>query len=126
MAKGRMLLIGALMASSVLVGGVAQAEEGATKSKVTIKESKKGFKGSVSSADENCIADRDVTVYKERKKKKDEKVASTSTDESGDWKAKVNDADGKYYATVSRSVYSDEYGALYECKKDSSDSVKVG
>lgn len=120
----RRKLVVVLTGAVVALGSfqVVSAHESDSKSDVSIKVTEKGFKGSVSSKDDSCLEGRKVILLK---KKNDKKVDSAHTDGSGDWKIRVPDAAGKYYAKVTRSIdeYKDEYHHLHECQGGESDTA---
>ena len=122
----RRKLVVVLTGAVVALGSfqVVSAHEFTDKSDVSIKVTEKGFKGSVSSKDDSCLDGRKVILFK---KKNDKKVDSAQTDGSGNWKIRVPDATGKYYAEVTRSIdkYRDEYHHLHECLGAESDTAKV-
>lgn len=119
----RRKLVVVLTGAMVALGSfqVVSAHEFTAKSHVSIKVTKKGFKGSVSSKKDACLDDRKVTLYKKRT---DKKVDFTRTDGDGDWSMRVNNAEGKYYAEVSRRV-EESYEHVHECQGAESDTAKA-
>ncbi|MBK5227879.1 MAG: hypothetical protein JJE05_05165 [Actinobacteria bacterium] len=122
----RRKLVVVLTGAMVALGSfqVVSAHEFTAKSHVSIKVTKKGFKGSVSSEEDSCLEGRKVVLLKKRN---DKKVDSTHTDGSGDWTIRVPDAAGKYYAKVTRSIdeYQDEYHHLHDCQGNESDTAQA-
>lgn len=123
-------LTAAVMAGSMLAAPVAQAIE-TTKfgGNVTIdyKNKKDKFVGFVSSGASlvDCENNRKVTVWKARKDAADVKIGSDQTAADGKYVVSKNNAEGKYYATVAKKVFSDEYGNLFICKSLESDTLKL-
>lgn len=122
----RRKLVVVLTGAMVALGSfqMVSAHEVTAKSHVSINVTKKGFKGSVSSEEDSCLEGRKVVLLKKRN---DKKVDSVHTDGSGDWKIRVPDAAGKYYAKVTRSIdeYQDEYLHLHDCQGAESDIAKA-
>lgn len=102
---------------------VVSAHEFSSKSGVSITVTSKGFKGSVTSGNDDCLDGRKVTLYKQ-KKSGDKKIDSIETNEDGKWSLRVDDAQGKYYAEVARSIET-RYLHVHECKGATSPSEKV-
>lgn len=90
------------------------------------------FRGSVSAeADDlatqaGCEADRSVVIKKVRPGR-DRTVASTRTDDGGDWSTEKADyRSGAYYAKVRRKVMTNDDGSKTICRPDRSERMRVG
>lgn len=79
---------------------------------------------------DECLADRKVTVYIVKERLTGErlvKLGRVYTSNSGDWAARFNGRpqSGWYVAEVKKEAFSDQYGMLLECTKAQSKKVKI-
>ena len=91
---------------------------------VTIQEENGDFHGRVKSNEPDCRADRHVALFKQRKGK-DEKIASDTTENNGDWSTgNTHVKHGKYYAKARKVQFAMKRG-LIGCDPDKSRVVTV-
>jgi len=110
----------ALLVGALAVASVANARAGA-ETKVTINEENGDFSGKVKSEKQKCVEERKVTLWKQSGKEPDpgadEKIATDTTDEGGEWSTGNTGVEkGKYYAKAHK---------VSGCKKAYSKTVRV-
>lgn len=101
----KMILATTAIATVTAFGGVAQA---GVPSKVTIKGTNGDYYGKVKSNDSDCLANRQVVVYKSgstaQNPKTDQKIGSDTTESNGEWSiGNSGYKDGYFYAKVKKS-----------------------
>jgi hypothetical protein len=97
----------ALSAGLAIAGlgvGQALADVDKVKSEVTIENTGQAFEGEVRSSREFCEKRRGITLFLEQPGK-DDKIARTKTDKSGDWEASPDpNLFGDFYAKARRKL----------------------
>lgn len=86
--------------------------------------------GCMSPDEEECLADRKVTIYQVKKRETGDRLAklgSLRTNGIGDWAARFNGRprSGWYVSGVRKEAFSDRYGMLLVCTAAQSDQTKI-
>jgi hypothetical protein len=112
----------AACAALVVVGTAIAGTVGTTT--VTIQEQNGDFQGRVKSNQPDCRGDRKVVLFKQRKGP-DDKIASDTSENNGDWSTGNTHVNhGKYYAKARRVQFAMKRG-LVGCEPDKSRVVTV-
>lgn len=74
---------------------------------------------------EGCLEDRSIQVWRDARK--DKRVPGVvHSQEDGSWAGRLKgNLDGKFYAKVTKKVFSDRYGELVTCAPARSKGVKI-
>lgn len=93
-------------------------------SSVSIKYRGQAFNGHVGSRSKRCQGRRDVTV-KKVKRGRDAKATQVQTGRGGDWRARSQNAEGKYYAKVKATAFTARDGSTINCRGARSRAISV-
>jgi hypothetical protein len=75
---------------------------------------------------EGCLEDRAVQVWRDKRKTDKRVPGVVHSQEDGSWAGRLTGKlEGKFYAKVTKKVFSDRYGELVTCAPASSRVVKV-
>jgi hypothetical protein len=75
---------------------------------------------------EGCVEDRTVQLWRDKRKRDKRIPGVVRTLEDGTWAGRLTGKlDGKYYAKVTKKVFSDRYGELVTCSPTRSRVVNV-
>jgi len=112
----------AACAALVVVGTAIAGTVGTTT--VTIQEQNGDFQGRVKSNQPDCRGDRKVVLFRQRKGP-DDKIASDTSENNGDWSTGNTHVNhGKYYAKARKVQFAMKRG-LVGCDADKSRVVTV-
>lgn len=119
----------ALAATVVATGAfsaaaVGQGETVEIKTAIKIRTSFPAFHGKVTADNENCVEERTVRLYREKRGGGKQLLGKDRTSNSGKWKVKVAPKSGAYFAVVEK-VTEGTAGTIYVCLKDKSRTVTV-
>ena len=75
---------------------------------------------------EGCLEDRAVQVWRDSRGRDKRVPGVVHTQEDGSWAGRLTGKlDGKFYAKVTKEVFSDRYGELVTCSPARSRAVRV-
>lgn len=110
-----LVAVAALLAIAIIPLSAAAKGDATT---VTIKGPNGDFSGKVKSGNPECKSNRTVKVFKKRKRKKDKKIGTDTSDSNGLWSTGNSGfKKGKFYAKAPASG---------PCEKGKSTTIKIG
>ncbi|HYI45603.1 MAG TPA: hypothetical protein VE174_09145 [Actinomycetota bacterium] len=93
-------------------------------SSISIKYEGRAFSGAVSSRGSRCEGRRDVAV-KKVKRGRDKVVKRVQTGRGGQWRARSQNAKGRYYAKAKATAFTGRDGAQIDCRGARSKTIRV-
>jgi hypothetical protein len=120
----KQLLIVVTIVFALAIGGTALAHEVTHDSTITMHYANDEFAGKVTSTHDKCEEGRTVKIFRVEGDGKD-RVEKGKTDEDGFYSFAHEDADGEYFARVTREVLSDTNKHSHVCARDSSPTITV-
>ncbi len=93
-------------------------------SSVTISYNGRAFKGTVTSSDPRCVDGRSV-LLKRKTRSGDKTDGRARTDDRGAWKVRDRNADGRYFARVTKKSSGSGDNELVCKKADSDETIRV-
>lgn len=120
----------ALAAASAAVLGIgatafAQGETVEIQTEVIIRNTAPAFHGKVKADNENCVEDRKVKLFKEKRSGGKKLLGTDHAADSGKWKVPFDKLTSGAYFAIAPKVEEGTAGTIYECLKAKSVVIPV-
>src|SRR5687767_8600795 len=129
MAAADLRLAAATVAAVVLSGASLAFAQGATveiETELIIRQNTPTFHGKVKADNENCVEDRKVKLFKQKRSGGDKKLLGTDhASNGGQWKILFDKVGSGTYFAIAPKVEEGTAGTIYECLKAKSDDVPI-
>ncbi len=116
-------------ASAVVLGGASLAfAQGGTvevDTELILRNQAPAFHGKVKADNENCVEDREVKMYKEKRSGGKKLLGTDHASDSGKWKVLFDKVTSGGYFAIAPKVEQGTAGTIYECLKAKSVVIPV-
>jgi hypothetical protein len=103
----------------------AQGETVEIQTEVIIRDTAPAFHGKVKADNENCVEDREVRLYKEKRSGGKKLLGLDQASNSGKWKIPFDKLTSGAYFAIAKKVEQGTAGTIYECVKGKSVVIPV-
>src|SRR5687767_4229471 len=128
MAAADLRLAAATVAAVVLSGASLAFAQGATveiETELIMRQSTPAFHGKVKADNENCVEDRKIKLFKEKRSGGKALLGTGHAKDDGRWKILFDKVTSGVYFAVAPAVEEGTAGTIYECLRGKSDEVPI-
>ena len=112
-------------ALGIAAGAFAQGETVEIDTELIIRNTAPAFHGKVKADNENCVEDRKVKLFKEKRRGGKKLLGTDHAADSGKWKVPFDKLTSGAYFAIAPQVEQGTAGTIYECLKAKSVVIPV-
>jgi hypothetical protein len=109
----------------ITAAAFAQGETVEIQSEVVIRDTAPAFHGKVKADNENCVEDRKVKLFKQKRSGGKKLLGTDHAANSGKWKVPFDKLTSGGYFAIAPKVEEGTAGTIYECVRAKSDVVAI-